>query len=96
MCYVCDSVTPRCLAAVAPDKNAFFMCGMCEEFEIDEEDFPELFIKSKSVAIQAGPGLASIEAVPHRAEPRKRAFDAGMNRLRSNFATGIVRHLAIY
>ena len=80
MCYVCDSVTPRCPAAVAPDKNAFFMCGACEEYVIDEEDFPDVYLvstKSKSIGTQTGLGLPEIDVERPRAVTQNRTVCPG-------------------
>ena len=85
MCWKCDSLAPVCAWVQAPDRNRYFMCGVCDPnleespLSVDEELLEELSGKPKTAeaATQCGLGLVGPEAARSRAEPRKRQLDQG-------------------
>ena len=88
MCRTCDSLAPTCGWVQAPDRNQFFMCGLCspsaEETEVEdlEEVLEELsgHRRTAEAGTQTGLGLPDAEAAPARAAPRKRALEPGTTR----------------
>ena len=85
MCRTCDSLAPTCGWVQAPDRDQFFMCGLCspsaEETKVEEleEVLEELsgHPRTTESGTQTGLGLPDTEAARSRAEPRKRSPDQG-------------------
>ena len=98
MCRTCDSLAPTCGWVQAPDRNQFFMCGLCspsaEETKVEEleEVLEELsgHPRTTESGTQTGLGLPDSEAAPHRAAPLKRPLEPGTTRPNSEIRASIV------
>ena len=70
MCWLCDSVTPVCGHARAPDLDSYFMCGLCDPnleescTNLDTQTLEELIglPKTAEAGTQCGLGLVGPEA----------------------------------
>ena len=79
MCWKCDSLAPACGWVGAPDRDLYFMCGLCDPnleespLSVDEELLEELSgkLRTAEAGTQCGLGLVATEAARSRAEPRK-------------------------